>query len=131
MRLPCYAHSPAAIEALTRDGIRLVRLGNLREAEYVLHRAAGGADHLSAGPEVALIRLRARTALAGAYRRQGRHAESETLLHRSVAKAERDLGPDMASMIEDVIGLVDPTLTEEEETHADLRNPAARRLAYA
>jgi Protein of unknown function (DUF4242) len=89
MRLPCYADSPAAIEALTRDGLRLLRLGNLHEAEYVLHRAAGGADHLAAGPDVPLIRLRAREALAATYRCQGRDDESEALLRSTIAKAER------------------------------------------
>jgi hypothetical protein len=115
MRLPCYADSPAAIEALTRDGLRLLRLGNLREAEYVLHRAAGGADHLTAGPDVPLIRLRARVALAATYRSQGRHAESEALLSRTFAGANP----------------VSPPTSAKEEPHADLRNPAPRRLAYA
>jgi hypothetical protein len=104
MRLPCYAHAPDAIEALTRDGLRLLRLGNLREAEFVLHRAAGGADHLSAGPNVPLIRARARGALAEAYRLQGRYAEAEA---------------------------ISPFTPTQEESHAALRNPAARRLAYA
>jgi hypothetical protein len=113
MRLPCYADSPAAIEALTRDGLRLLRLGDLREAEYVLHRAAGGADHLTAGPDVPLIRLRAREALAATYRSQGRHAESEALL--STIAGARPVGS--------------PT-SPKEEPHADLRNPAPRRLAY-
>jgi hypothetical protein len=131
MRLPCYAHSPAAIEALTRDGLRLLRLGNLREAEFVLHRAAGGADHLPAGPDVPLIRVHARSALAATYRLQGRRDESETLLRSTLARAEHELDPQASSLIERLVGLADPPSSKEEESREDLRNPEARRLAYA
>jgi hypothetical protein len=129
MRLPCYAHSPAAIEALTRDGLRLLRLGNLREAEYVLHRAAGGADHLPAAPEVPLIRLRAREALAATYRRQGRHDESEALVRSTIAKADVELGPEAAVLLREAWPTSPSTPTGGIDEH--LRNPASQRLAYA
>jgi hypothetical protein len=130
MRLPCFADSPAAIEALTRDGCRLLRLGDLSEAEYVLHRAAGGADHLPAGPDVPLIRLRAREALAATYLRQGRSAEAETLRRRTAAIADADLGLEPAA----VAVLAAQLLTDHHPTggmNEHLRNPASRRLAYA
>jgi len=106
MRLPTYWDSPAAVEALTRDGWRHLRLGNLREAEYVLHRAAGVADQLVASPDVPLIRLHARQALAAAYRALGRFEESESLLRRTLAKAEAELGPDAPALAELRAGVV-------------------------
>jgi hypothetical protein len=131
MRLPCYADSPAAIEALTRDGLRLLRLGDLREAEYVLHRAAGGADHLPASPDVPLIRVRARKALAATYRRQGRHGESDALLRSTIALAERELGSGAAATAELPAALAAGPSTTTGGTDEHLRNPATQRLAYA
>src|SRR5881394_2417504 len=133
MRLPCYADSPTAIEALTRDGRRLLGLGNLKEAEYVLARAAGTADHLPATSEAPLIRLRAREALAVTYRLQGRHSESAALFRSTIAKAERELEPG-AAVIADLLSGLATTLDALERqttptnhqggTNEPLRNPA-------